>query len=599
MKTLLAAALMVFGLAGPAAAQSAAVVVGSIVDQTGAPLAGVRVTIRGVAVRMAATGAAGDFAFSDVPDGDYEISAELSGFERARRAVRVLAGERVTVSLALRVAILEETIVTAAKAGERDLQSVPMAVSAVSSAEIARLGTQTVSDTPALAPSVTFSQNTGWGQLTIRGIGASTLLAGSDPSSAMYLDGVYLARPTMAFAQFLDLERIEVLRGPQGTLYGRNAVGGAINLIPKPPTNVFQAAAGFTAGNFGALRANARISGPLKRDRVMGAVAFARGVRNGYVRDLEHPDNPLGGDDVTTARGQLRLVFDRRTSLLLSSDVDRQSGTPLTYNKVLVVKPGFDVDNPPDFHDVRSSASPWNRTQQYGASARLTMALTPSTTLVSLTAFRRLDREFVVDSDSTELDVLTTHQDEGQHQLSEEITISHQTNDFPQQRCASECPRRSRVDRVSGVSDTVLTQNRASLLQRAVSMCIDSARRSFTFANPFWQVGQVRRRRYQRRHRQPRFIVSSPSTPSIDGFDPDAREGHGVRERPDRSAVGGPCGHWTLNCEDDKSDCQHEAECCHHIDLPVRVPAGLTDGRPTCIPRPSCEARKQEIEATG
>ena len=426
MKTLLATALTVFGLAGLAAAQSAAVVVGSIVDQTGAPLAGVRVTIRGVAVRMAATGAAGDFAFSDVPEGDYEISAELSGFERARRAVRVLAGERVTVSLALRVAILEETIVTAAKAGERDLQSVPMAVSAVSSAEIARLGTQTVSDTPALAPSVTFSQNTGWGQLTIRGIGASTLLAGSDPSSAMYLDGVYLARPTMAFAQFLDLERIEVLRGPQGTLYGRNAVGGAINLIPRPPTNVFQAAAGFTAGNFGALRANARISGPLKRDRVMGAVAFARGVRNGYVRDLEHPDNPLGGDDVTTARGQLRLVFDRRTSLLLSSDVDRQSGTPLTYNKVLVVKPGFDVDNPPDFHDVRSSASPWNRTQQSGASARLTMALTPSTTLVSLTAFRRLDREFVVDSDSTELDVLTTHQDEGQHQLSEEITISHQ-----------------------------------------------------------------------------------------------------------------------------------------------------------------------------
>jgi outer membrane receptor protein involved in Fe transport len=213
MKTLLVTALMVFGLAGPAAAQSAAVVVGSIVDQTGAPLAGARVTIRGVAVRMAATGAAGDFAFSDVPNGDYEMSAELSGFERARREVRVLAGERVTVSLALRVAILAETIVTAAKAGERDLQSVPMAVSAVSSAEIARLGTQTVSDTPALAPSVTFSQNTGWGQLTIRGIGASTLLAGSDPSSAMYLDGVYLARPSMAGAQFLDLERIEVLRG--------------------------------------------------------------------------------------------------------------------------------------------------------------------------------------------------------------------------------------------------------------------------------------------------------------------------------------------------------------------------------------------------
>ena len=199
---------------------------------------------------------------------------------------------------------------------------------------------------PALAPSVTFSQNTGFGQLTIRGIGANVLYAGADPSSAMYLDGVYLARPAMAFVQFLDLDRIEVLRGPQGTLYGRNAVGGAMNLISKPPTNDFQASASLTAGNFGELRGDARVSGPLKRDRVMGALAFARGVRDGYVRDLEHPDHPLGGDDVTAARGQLRVVFDRRTNLLLSSDVDHQGGTPLTFNKVLAVKPGFHVRQP-------------------------------------------------------------------------------------------------------------------------------------------------------------------------------------------------------------------------------------------------------------
>ncbi len=70
------------------------------------------------------------------------------------------------------------------------------------------------------------------------------------------------------------------------------------------------------------------MSGPLKRDRVMGSIAFARGVRDGYVHDLEHPDHPLGGDNDTAARGQLRVVFDRRTSLLLSSDVDQQRGHP-------------------------------------------------------------------------------------------------------------------------------------------------------------------------------------------------------------------------------------------------------------------------------
>ena len=426
MNVVLAVVLALLCAPASAPAQPTAELAGSIFDQTGAPLPGVHVAIRGVADRRAETSTAGDFAFHELPAGDYEISAELSGFERQSRALRVRAGERATVSFTLRVAVVESTIVTAAKVGGRDVQESPLAISAVSQADLGRLGSQTIEEAPALAPSVTFSQNTGWGQLTVRGIGTNAVFAGSDPSSAIYLDGVYLARPAMAFARFLDLERIEVLRGPQGTLYGRNAVGGAMNLIPRPPTNEFQASAHFTAGNFGELRTDARMSGPLKRDRVTGSVAFERGVRDGFVRDLEHPDHPLGGDDDTAARGQLRVVFDRRTNLLLSSDVDHQTGVPLTYNKVLVAKPGFQFDNPPDFHDVRTSLLAWNDTLHYGTNARLTMALTPATTLVSLTAYRALDYEFVADSDSTELDLIRTHQVERQHQLSQEMTISHQ-----------------------------------------------------------------------------------------------------------------------------------------------------------------------------
>ena len=152
-------------------------------------------------------------------------------------------------------------------------------------------------------------------------------------------------------------------------------------------------------------------------------------MQDGFVRDVEHPDHPLGGDDDTAARGQLRVVFDRRTNLLLSSDVDHQTGVPLTYNKVLVAKPGYQFDNPSDFHDVRSSLLAWNHTLHDGASARLMMALTPATTLASLTAYRALDYEFFVDSDSTELDLIRSHQLERQRQLSEEITVSHSSPD--------------------------------------------------------------------------------------------------------------------------------------------------------------------------
>jgi len=406
------------------AAQATGQLAGTISDQTGAPLPGVRITVRGVIDRTTQTGIAGDFAFAGISAGDYEISAELSGFETVRRTVRVRAGERITVALTLQLVHVEETIVTAARSGERDVQTLPMAITGVSSATLSRLGTQMLGEAAALAPSVTLSQNSGAGQLTIRGIGTNVVNAGSDPSSAMYLDGVYLARPAMEFIQFLDLERVEVLRGPQGTLYGRNAVGGAINLIPRLPTNDFQTSATVTTGNLNALRVNARIGGALKRDRVMASLAFLRSLRDGYVRDLDHPDHPLGADDVVAVRGQMRVVFNRRTDLLLSSDVDHQVGTPLTFSKVIQPKPGFQFDNPSDLHDVRASTLASTRVAQSGASARLTTALTPFTTLVSLTAYRTLDYQFLVDGDITELNVLAAQQRERQHQISEEITIA-------------------------------------------------------------------------------------------------------------------------------------------------------------------------------
>jgi iron complex outermembrane receptor protein len=276
-----------------------------------------------------------------------------------------------------------------------------------------------------LAPTVTFSQNTGFGQLTIRGIGTNVVFAGSDPSSAVYVDGVYLARPAMLFADFLDLERVEVLRGPQGTLYGRNVVGGAVNLITKPPTDQFEASASFIAGDYHDIRSEARVSGPLVRGKVTGSAAILRGVRRGFVRDLEHPDDQPGGENVTAARGQLRTVFGPRADLLVSADVTHQDPIPLGYFKVLAVKPGFQVNNPADLHEVRLSTLGESRKSQFGSSARLTLDLTPSTRLTSLTAFRKLDYDLRVDADITELDLTVSHPHEKQHQVSQEVTVSN------------------------------------------------------------------------------------------------------------------------------------------------------------------------------
>jgi outer membrane receptor for ferrienterochelin and colicin len=206
-----------------------------------------------------------------LPPGDYELKVALAGFESIHRTIRIESGKTISLSLTMLVASLEQTVMTAAKTGATDVQSAPFAISAISSTALSRFAITTIDEAAAQTPLITFTQNTTFGQLSIRGIGTNAVFASADPSSAMYLDGVYLARPAMAFTGFLDVERIEIVRGPQGTLYGRNALGGAVNLVTKAPSNEFEALARVTIGNLAERRAQARLGGALKRDRVMGA----------------------------------------------------------------------------------------------------------------------------------------------------------------------------------------------------------------------------------------------------------------------------------------------------------------------------------------
>jgi iron complex outermembrane recepter protein len=419
-------ACLLFANLSAAAGQPAAQVSGRVTDSTGAVLVGVTVSLRGPVGAITGTGPTGDYRFAGLPDGEYELTASLTGFLPARRTFRLVADATVSLPITLSIQFLEQAIVTAGKTGERDTLTTPMAVSVLPASDLRRVQLHTVEQLAGRAPSVTFSQNTGFAQLTIRGIGTNAVFAGSDPSSAVYVDGVYLARPAMVLADFMDLDRVEVLRGPQGTLYGRNAVGGALNVVTQPPTNEMEASARLDVGSSDLVRAEARVSGPIVRDRLLGSVSFLRGVREGFVRDLNHPDHPLGAEDVTAARAKLHVVFNRQTNLLLSADLTHRDPAPLVYAKVLAVKPGFQIDNPADLHEVRTSTLAEGRNLQYGGAARFTMHLAPDTVLTSLTAFRKLDYDFIVDADITELNLAISHPREMQHQLSEELTISQQ-----------------------------------------------------------------------------------------------------------------------------------------------------------------------------
>src|SRR5258708_32732909 len=145
---------------------------------------------------------------------------------------------------------IAEVLVTATRQGSTSLQSTPLAVSVLTGDELARSGITNISQLAQYTPSLSFVQNPLGGQIYIRGIGTNNVFARSDPHVTTQIDGVYIARPYAQLSDFIDVGQVEVLRGPQGTLYRRNAVGGGVNITSKAPRDPFTAHAGGNVGNY-------------------------------------------------------------------------------------------------------------------------------------------------------------------------------------------------------------------------------------------------------------------------------------------------------------------------------------------------------------
>src|SRR5215471_5359980 len=326
-------------------------IAGVVRDANGGVLPGVEVTVRGPAMfRTAFTDDRGHYEFGGLPAGRYELKAALPGFEAAAREV-VVDPSTPSIDFVLSLSPMSETMtITATRTGTTDVQTTPTAITVLTSDTIEQRGIRTVEGLAGVAPGVTMTQTPGGsGLVSIRGIGTNSFVAGADPSSTVYLDGVYLARPATTALDFMDVERVEVLRGPQGTLYGRNSVGGAIQIVTKQATNELEASARLSAGDRDRLRAEGMIGGPLIKDKLMGNVAVLRSMGSGFVKDLQHPDHSLGGEDTWAGRTQLRIVFSPRSELLISGDYGRFDGSPVTYVKAIQAKPGFTFDTPQNF----------------------------------------------------------------------------------------------------------------------------------------------------------------------------------------------------------------------------------------------------------
>ena len=155
----------------------------------------------------------------------------------------------------------------------------------------------------------------------------------------------------------------------------------------------------------------------------MANFAVIRDTRDGFVKDLDHPDHPLGSVDNWAGRGQVRVVFSPRNELLVSADYGRFDGVPLRESKPILAKPGFSFDNPDSPWAVRASDLASGQNTQKGASAKLTVQLNSTTTLNSLTAYRTSRQRLFMDGDGTELQLQASEVPDMQQQISEELTV--------------------------------------------------------------------------------------------------------------------------------------------------------------------------------
>ncbi len=239
---------------------------------------------------------------------------------------------------------IEDIVVTARKRSE-NLQETPISISAFSAAGIEQRGVTNVSDIDSFTPNLTFQRSAAQSgdkstaQIYIRGVGQSDFTLTTDPGVGLYLDGVYIARSIGSALDVLDIDRVEVLRGPQGTLFGRNTIGGAISITSRAPdTEKLFGSAEITVGRFGRLDVKGGINVPVS-DTVAFTASVLRKTSDGYIT-RPNLASKTGEDNLWAGRVALRWKPSAAFTLNLSADGTRIRETSCC-SELVAVYPGL------------------------------------------------------------------------------------------------------------------------------------------------------------------------------------------------------------------------------------------------------------------
>lgn len=328
-------------------------------------------------------------------------------------------------------ATLEEVIVTAQKRQESS-QDIAAAITAVGSDQLVNANVNNISDLQVMAPSIQIGESFGFAQIMIRGIGTDNPFAGGDPSVAMHIDGVVTGQSSAQFGSLFDIERVEVLRGPQGTLYGRNATGGSINVITNKPGDELEGYGRLTLGNYNLVKVEAAVGGPLT-DSLSGRLAVRGVERDGY------GENIANGDDIDDAsqqsfRGQLRWELSDSMEIRLAAERHEEDDSnyipkfrAASYDPAplpaLEPQPTDGV-RASDRRDINSNVELQNDREQSSYTLEYTWDINDTWSLTSLSNYQTFEKIPQADFDMTEEDFYIWSESFETEQISEELRLN-------------------------------------------------------------------------------------------------------------------------------------------------------------------------------
>jgi len=293
----------------------------------------------------------------------------------------------------------EEVIVTAQRREER-LQDVPIAVTSVSGRQLESRGITSSSDLTFVAPGLTMSETSSFVQPFVRGVGTLTTSLGDQSSVATYVDGVYMPLLQTGVYDLANVSRVEVLKGPQGTLFGRNASGGAILITTERPQDEFGGHAEASYGNYNATGFRGYLTGPLGNG-LAASLAASYGSHDGWVHDLFN-GTTIGNAEHYTVRGSLLIEPMSRLSVTLNADYlyadDANGVTNAPVAGYLGLTPSS--PNPTGPYQYVGNITPAQTSVQAGQSARIEYHF-DDVDLISLTSNQRLETKVTFDNDST------------------------------------------------------------------------------------------------------------------------------------------------------------------------------------------------------